>query len=152
VQPTTAFIHQPDPQNPGWHTWDMADAERFNPVAIGKLIVRPEGDRSARVRMVDTAARHSNTHGAIHGAVTLALVDIGIFATVNTVLGGNIAGSVTLDLSCQFIGSGKVGQPLDMVGEVMRETGRLVFLRGTVEQEHGLIASYLGTIRKPSQR
>ncbi|MET1754794.1 PaaI family thioesterase [Novosphingobium sp. RD2P27] len=119
---------------------------------MGKLIVRPEGEHSARVRMLSTETRHSNLHSNIHGAVTLALIDIGMFATIYTVLGADAAGSVTLDLNCQFVGSGVVGQPLDLIGEVMKETGRLVFLRGTVEQEHGLVASYMGTIRKPTKR
>jgi acyl-coenzyme A thioesterase PaaI-like protein len=151
VVPTSAFVHRPDPAHPGWHTWDLADPDRFNPVVMGRLIVRREGDRSVRVRMLDTAVRHSNLHGAIHGAVTLALIDIGLFATVYSVVGAEAAGAVTLDLNCQFIGAGRIGQPLDMVGEVMKETGRLVFLRGTVEQEHGLIGSFLGTLRKQTR-
>ena len=152
MEPTSAFIHQPDPAHPGWHTWDLADAARFNPIVMGKLIVRREGERSARLRMISTETRHSNMHGNIHGAVTLALIDIGMFATVHAALGGNMSGSVTLDLNTQFIGSGVIGEPLDLVGEVMKETGRLVFLRGTVEQSHGLVASYIGTIRKPTRR
>ncbi len=152
MEPTTAFVHAPDPEHPGWHSWNLADDTRFNARVMGKLIVRREGERGARLRMLATERRHSNLHEAIHGGVTLSLIDISLFATVNAVLGGDTACGVTLDLSCQFIGSGVVGQPLDAVGEVMRETGRLVFLRGTVEQEHGLVASFLGTLRKPTRR
>ena len=152
MEPTSVYVHAPDPEHPGWNTWDLQDTGRFNPVVMGKLIVRRDGDRAARLRMVATETRHSNLHGAIHGAVTLALVDIGMFATIFTVLGLDAAGSVTLDLNCQFIGSGKIGSPLDVVSEVMKETGRLVFLRGTVEQEHGLVASFIGTLRKPTRR
>ena len=69
-------------------------------------------------------------------------------------LSGLSAGSVTLELSSQFIGAGKPGVPLDAVVEVLRETKRLVFLRGTVVQgkddEH-LIASFSGIVRKPSR-
>ena len=152
MKPTSAFRHEPHPDYPGWHTWELADPTRFNPVVMGKLLVRPEGERTARVRMLETETRHSNLHGAVHGAVTLSLIDIGMFAAVYTVLGINAAGSVTLDLNCQFISSGKVGQPLDLVAEIMKETGRLIFLRGTVEQEHGLVGSFMGTIRKPTIR
>lgn len=152
MEPTSAFVHAPDPAHPGWHTWELADPTRFNPLVMGKLIVRREGERSARVRMLRTEVRHSNLHSAVHGAVTLSLIDIGMFATIYTVLGADAAGSVTLDLNAQFIGSGKIGEPLDLVCDVMKETGRLVFLRGTVEQEHGLVASFLGTIRKPTRR
>jgi hypothetical protein len=37
------------------------------------------------------------------------------------------------------------------VGEVLKETGRLIFVRGTIEQAHGLVASFMGTLRKPSR-
>ena len=69
-----------------------------------------------------------------------------------TVLGADAAGSVTLDCECRFIGAGAVGKPLDAVTEILRETGRLIFLRGLVEQDGVLVASYSGTIRKPSRR
>jgi acyl-coenzyme A thioesterase PaaI-like protein len=63
-----------------------------------------------------------------------------------------VSGSVTLDLHNQFIGAGQIGEPLDVLCEVMRETGRLVFLRGSVEQGDRLVSSFLGTLRKPSVR
>jgi acyl-coenzyme A thioesterase PaaI-like protein len=67
-------------------------------------------------------------------------------------LNGDAAGSVTLDLATQFIGAGRIGQPLDLVCEVLRETGRLVFLRGLVVQEDETVASFTGTVRKPSRK
>jgi uncharacterized protein (TIGR00369 family) len=152
VEPKSTFLHRPDPEHPGWHTWDLSDPARFNVVVMGKLIVRREGERAVRLRMLQTETRHSNLQGAIHGAITLALIDVGMFATISTLLGADASGAVTLDLNCQFVAPGRVGEPLDMVGEVMKETGRLVFLRGTVEQEHGLVGSFLGSIRKSTRR
>jgi acyl-coenzyme A thioesterase PaaI-like protein len=67
-------------------------------------------------------------------------------------LDGDAAGSVTLDLSTQFIGAGQVGEPLDAVVEALRETRRLLFLRGTVMQGDHLVAAFNGTVRKPSAR
>jgi len=60
---------------------------------------------------------------------------------------------VTLDLSTQFVGAGRVGEPLDAVVELVRETGRLIFLRGLVVQGEGdshIVLSFAGTIRKAS--
>ncbi len=152
MEPTSAFIHEPDPDHPGWHTWDLVDRDRFNPVVMGKMLVRRDGERSARVRMVDTLTMHANLHGNIHGAVTLGLIDIAMFATVYGVIGEDVAGSVTLDLTTQFVGRGRIGQPLDVVSEVMKETGRLIFIRGTAVQDENLIATYMGTLRKPTRR
>lgn len=152
MEATSAFVYAPDPAHPGWHTWDIADAARFNAAVMGKLIVRREGERCARVRMLDTRPLHSNLHGTVHGGATLALIDIALFATSHVVANAEADRAVTLDLNCQFIGTGAIGEPLDCVAEVMKETGRLIFLRGTVEQGDGLIASFMGTIRKPSRR
>ena len=147
------FHYGPDLDNPGWFTWDLADQTRFNGAVMGKLLVRNEGD-ACRLRM-QTERKHSNLSDNVHGAVTLALMDIALFAAYRSLKGGDGGGAVTLELSSQFIGAGKPGQPLDAVVEIMRETGRLVFLRGTVVQGEGdanLIASFSGIIRKPTVR
>ena len=60
--------------------------------------------------------------------------------------------AVTLDLSVQFLGAGKADKPLDAVAELLKETRRLLFLRGLVEQDGEAIAAYSGTIRKPTAR
>lgn len=146
------FIYEPDPDNPGWHRWELADNSRFNAQTMGRMLVRTEGELSCRVRMFPER-RHSNLLDMVHGAVTLALVDIALFAAMRTLLNGNAGGSVTLELSSQFIGAGALGQPLDAVVEVMRETRRLVFLRGTVvqgEADSNLVATFSGIVRKPT--
>jgi hypothetical protein len=33
----------PDPDHPGWWTWDLPDEDRYN-ASIGKLLVRGEGE------------------------------------------------------------------------------------------------------------
>ena len=152
MQPDAEFIHEPAPGHPGWFTWTLDDDTRFNAVGLGPMIIRREGARSARVRLLDLERRHSNMHGNVHGGVTLAFVDVAMFATMFSVLGAQVSGSLTLDLHNQFIGAGQIGEPLDVLCEVMRETGRLVFLRGSVEQGDRLVSSFLGTLRKPSVR
>ena len=114
------------------------------------MLVRPEGNHSARLRMFPQI-HHTNARGTVHGGVTMALLDMALFATFATVLKGNAEQAVTLDLATQFIGAGELGKPLDAVTEVLRETGRLAFMRGLVEQDGTLIASYSATIRKPSK-
>lgn len=116
------------------------------------MIIRTEAERGARLRLLDTGPMHSNLHGNVHGGVTLALIDVALFATIFSVLDADAAGAVTLDLHNQFLGVGNIGEPLDAVSEVMKETGRLVFMRGTVEQGDRVIASYIGTLRKPNVR
>lgn len=150
-----AFRYEPASDHPGWFTWNLTDETRFNAQVMGRMLTRIEdgadGVRRARLRMLPER-RHSNLLDAVHGGVTLALIDIALFAAMRTLLEGDAAGSVTLDLSTQFIGAGRVGAPLDAVVEVLRETGRLVFLRGLVVQRDDTIAAFNGTIRKPTKR
>lgn len=149
---TKGFIYEPDPANPGWYRWELADETRFNAQTMGKMLVRREDDGSCRLRMFPER-KHSNLLDMVHGAVTLALIDISLFAAMRTLLEGDAAGSVTLELSSQFIGAGALDKPLDAVIEVMRETRRLVFMRGTVVQgadDAQLVATFSGIVRKPS--
>ena len=140
-----------DPDNPGWFTWQLNDPTRFNTWMFRKLLVRTDADGKARLRMFPER-HHTNLKGVLHGGTVLALIDVGLFAC-SRMLGIIEAGTaVTLDLSTQFIGGGLEGKPCDAVTELLKETRRLVFLRGVVEQDGELIAAFSGTIRKPTAR
>ncbi|KUO55314.1 MAG: thioesterase [Sphingomonadales bacterium BRH_c3] len=140
------FDHRPDPENPGWYNWNLKDDTLFNGAVMGKLITRQEGDK-CRLRMFPER-KHENLQGIIHGAITLSLIDISLFTTMHVLGSGNAGPSVTLELSTQFIGGGDPSRPLDAVTEIMRETGKLVFVRGEVVQEDDRIAAFSGIIRK----
>lgn len=142
------FRHEPDPDNPGWMIWEIREEERFNQI-LGPFRVRKESETTARCRIWPQRI-HSNLADAVHGGVVMSFVDISLFAG-SRMLGIQHAGrSVTLDLTCQFMAPGMLGKPLDAEVEILRETGRLVFLRGLVVQEDVKIASFSGTIRKAS--
>ena len=139
----------PDPDHPGWWTWDLADENRYN-ATIGKLLVRADGEGRARCRMFPDA-RQSNLGNVVHGGAILTFIDMAMFA------GGHAAGvsdigAVTLDLSAQFITPAELGRPLDTSVELLRESKRLAFMRGLVEQEGRIVASWTGTLRKLSFR
>jgi uncharacterized protein (TIGR00369 family) len=147
----TAFVSEPDPDNPGWLTWTLLDESRFNGQILGKMIVRLDPDGKARTRMFPEH-RHTNLMDNLHGGVTLSLIDVALFSS-SRMYGLIDAGTaVTLDLSVQFIGAGRPRVPLDAVTELLKETRRLLFLRGVVEQEGEMVAAFSGTIRKPTAR
>jgi acyl-coenzyme A thioesterase PaaI-like protein len=141
----------------GWLSWNLNDQTRFN-AFIEPLWVRSEaplavGRPVARVRMHPTR-KHSNLGDNVHGAVTLALIDVALFAASHQFGSLNAGFSVTLDLGTQFIGGGRLNEPLDAVVEQVRETGRLIFLRGMVVQgpdDAHIVAAFSGTIRKASK-
>lgn len=145
------FEHGPDPENPGWRHWNLKDPTLFNGAVMGKLITRVDPDGKAQLRMFPKR-HHENLSGMIHGAVTLSLIDIALFTTMHTIGTGNAGPSVTLELSTQFVGGGDPARPMDAVTEIVRETGKLVFVRGMVEQEGDVVASFSGIVRKMQQR
>lgn len=143
------FHYQPHPDHPGWHSWDLKDQTRFNGTVMGKLIVRREGE-VCRLRMFPER-RHTNLQDMVHGAVTLALIDIALFAALRTLSDNDPGRAVTLELSTHFIGAGRPAEPLDAVTELLRETRRFAFLRGQVVQGDDLVASFSGMVRKASR-
>ena len=88
----------------------------------------------------------------MHGGVTLGFIDVAMFGA-SRMFGLIEAGAaVTLDLSVQFIGAGVINEPLEAEVELLKETGRLLFMRGNVSQGESRIAAFSGTIRKPTKR
>jgi len=137
--------HAPDPEHPGWWTWELAAEDRFNAV-IGKLLVRPDGAGRAVCRMFPEA-RHANLGDMVHGGALLTFVDMALFAG-GRLAGADVVRAVTLDLSTRFLAPGKIGVPLDAEVELLRETKRLAFFAGRVVQESELVASFSGALRK----
>ncbi|MFN3388294.1 MAG: PaaI family thioesterase [Allosphingosinicella sp.] len=140
-----AIRHEPDPDHPGWWTWDLPGEARYN-ATLGKLLVRAEGEGRARCRMFPDKAQ-SNLGEAVHGGAILTFIDMAMFA------GGHAAGvdlgpSVTLDLSAQFLSPARLGVPLEASLEVLRESRKMVVMRGLVEQEGEKVAAWSGTLRK----
>ena len=144
-----AIIDEPLPDQPGWRRWAFRDGARF-PAFLGSISYRVEGE-VARVRMIPEE-RHSNLSGAMHGGAMLGFIDVALFAASRAFGVITTGTAVTLDLSTQFIGGGRVGQPIEARVELLRETGRLLFLRGLLVQGEAKVAAFGGTIRKPGAR
>lgn len=152
-----AHFHS-QPLGDGWISWNLKDPSRYNgflePLSVRREAPTPDGRPVARVRMLP-GHKHSNLSNNLHGAVALGLIDIALFAGAHQFGVLNVGPAVTLDLSTQFVGAGRIDEPLDAIVEMVRETGRLAFLRGLLVQGDGdsqIIASFSGTIRKPSPR
>ncbi len=144
--PSPVFSYEDDPELPGWKRWQFRDTMRYN-AFIEPLHVRVEGN-IARVRMLPRH-EHSNMRGHVHGGALLGFMDVALFAASRGfgVLGAG--GAVTLDLSAQFIGGGMIDVAMEARVELLRETGRMLFLRGLVVQDDvPTIASFTGTLRK----
>ena len=135
----------PAPEHPGWHEWRVPGA--FNREVIGTLLVRDEGGGVARTRLFP-APRMGNVHGMVHGGVISALADATLFAGPGVLTGQDLGASVTVELSVQFIGAGKMDEPLDALVSILRETGKMIFAQGRIVQGDNTVAGFSGIIRK----
>ena len=141
--------HEPDPDHPGWWTWDLPDEERYN-TTLGKLLVRGEGEGRSRCRMFPDR-RQSNLGEVVHGGAILTFIDMAMFAG-GYAAGAGLGPSVTLDLSAQFLSPARLGVPLDCTVELLRESKRMAVMRGLVEQDGEKVAAWSGTLRKLGPR
>jgi uncharacterized protein (TIGR00369 family) len=143
--PLATFIYEEHPDHPGWMRWGFTDPSRYNSF-LGPMMVRIEGG-IALVRMTPER-RHSNLRNNVHGGTLLGFIDVALFAASRSFGLITAASAVTLDLSTQFIGGGRIGEPIEAQVELLRETGRLLFLRGLIVQGDEKIMSFSATIRK----
>ncbi len=78
----------------------------------------------------------------------MGLVDQSLFYGPALLSASAAVNSVTLEAGTQFLAPVEIGRPVDVIVEVMRETGRMIFMRGTIEQDGALAATFSGITRK----
>lgn len=137
----------PAPEHPGWQEWRVGAPDQYNRTVLGSLLVRLDSSEIARIRLIPKRL-HSNVSDAIHGGAILSLIDSAMFAGTTLLTGKDQAESVTVDLQAQFLSPGKLSQPLDVLVEVLRETGRMIYTRGVLVQEDDRVAAFTGLLRK----
>jgi uncharacterized protein (TIGR00369 family) len=98
--------------------------------------------------MVETRPSHNNLLDALHGGFLATFADHAYFAGLCAMGRPEQASAVTVDLNMQYCGSGRIGPDLRAEVELLRETGRLMFMRLTLWQEDALVAASAATIRK----
>lgn len=129
----------------GWKAWHAKPEGRFVD-GLGDIYYRDEGD--GVLACIETARRHANGLGFLHGGFLMAFVDVAMFATIRHLLSTQAA--VTLQCSTDFLGPGTVGEVLEGRGRIVKETGKLVWVAGTLTQGGGaaLLCQWHGLLRK----
>lgn len=142
-----AFAFEEHPDHPGWMNWTFTDESRYNSF-LGTIVVRVD-DGVARVRMWPER-RHSNFGDNMHGGALLGFIDVALFAALRSFGLIDAGPAVTLDLNTHFMGAGRIGEVLEARVELLRETRRLLFLRGLLMQFDMPVCEFSGTVRKAS--
>lgn len=132
----------------GWSAWSDPHPDTFLQV-IGRGYMRALGPGRAHVAL-ETRTIHRNRLDTLHGGFLAAFADHAYFGAVWIMGHQAQVNGVTLDLTMQYLGAGKVGPDLLADVELLRETGRLLFLRMLITQEGEAVAASTATIRKAS--
>lgn len=131
----------------GWFVWKEPVADTFLNSCIGPAYSRPDGEGRAIV-MLESRRTHQNRMGAFHGGFLAAFADHAYFSAIAAMGRPEQADAVTVDLTMQFLGQAKAGAPLRADVEMLKETGRLFFMRMSISHEGQLVAASTATIRK----
>lgn len=134
----------------GWKAWHARPEGRFVD-GLGDVYYRTrqtDAGGPGFETAIETGRRHANGLGFLHGGFLMAFVDVTMFAAIRHLL--DQSAGVTLQCSTDFIGGGHVGRVLEGRGHVVRETGRLVWVAGTLSQDDGahLVCQWHGILRK----
>lgn len=133
----------------GWMRWAKKADGRFPDTALGPIYWREDDTGSVEVR-IDTQRRHTNPGDVLHGGFLMAYADMALYAiawrTFETVRGA------TVSCSCEFLGPGVPGEPVVVRGEVIKETGKMIFVRAILSQASGPVLSVSGVLRKIQPR
>lgn len=104
-----------------------------------------EGTRCA-MRIED---KHCNTGRIAHGGLLMTFADFSTFAIAREQIGG---GGATVTLNADFSASARSGDLLECEGEVTRETGSMLFLRGRLYVGDTTVMTFSTVVKKPRRR
>ena len=130
----------------GWSVLDDPGGERFDHL-LPSILVRANGPGRAQAR-VDTDVHATNVFGGLHGGFLAAIAEQTLFIPLYVHGRVSRGGVVTVDFSMQYLAGGRADTPLEADIRVMRETGRLAFIRGELSQAGEVIMTYAAVLRK----
>lgn len=120
---------------------DLYDS-RIGPLSYCRL-----GDGRVGIRATETA-HGGNVFGALHGGYLAGLAEKCFFLPLYVNRRVPKGGIVVIEYSVKFLGPGIVGEQIDGEIELLKETGKLGFVRGTLSQAGEIKMSFEGTVRK----
>lgn len=131
----------------GWTLWGGRDSS-FSGLLGGHYVRDIDGRTEIAA---EPRPQHVNNGGFLHGGYLMGIADQSLFAIARGSLSRETH-AVTLTFTSEFLGAGVPDKPIGGTGEVLRETGKLIFIRGLLTQDGQPILSFAGTLRKVPRR
>lgn len=96
---------------------------------------------------LDLTEKHGNSWGAMHGGVTMTLLDVCMSRAAHS-MDSESTGSATIEMKVSFFQpGGKTGQRVIARGRLLHNSGRTFFCEGEIWNGKKLVAKALGTFR-----
>ncbi len=89
--------------------------------------------------------------GILHGGFVMSVIDHSLFVGPAALGIPRVLGGQTISICTDFLRPMRPQAPIDIVIEVMRDTYRMLFLRGILEQDGCTCVSFSGKTRKPTR-
>lgn len=130
----------------GWRRLSLGVGGAYD-AFMQPVMVRACDDGVAEV-LIPTGEATRNVVGRLHGGFIAAAAEQTMFLPLLAKGGIGSGGTVTVDFSLQYMGSGDATLPVLARVTLLRETGRMAFIRGEFLQGGEVIVAYAGTLRK----
>ncbi len=126
----------------GWRQWQNDNFEMH----AGPFYWRIEDDGRVVNRFI-VEPHHLNGGGAVHGGCLLTFADFSVFTIAEKAIAGR---AVTVNLSGDFLGPGKLGDVMEATGEVTRAGKRIIYVRGLITAAGKPCLSFTSVLTKIS--
>lgn len=129
----------------GWFIW-----EGFDPYEIhtGPMFIKKVGeDWISRLYL---EKKHMNGQNILHGGMLATFADYALFAIARDKL--MESGAVTITLNTEIMAAAQLGETIEAKGELVHETGRMLFLRGLIYCGDQTLMSFSGVLRKVQRK
>lgn len=129
----------------GYQSWESQDGvtDPFEEHA-GPFFFR-KSDRGFYEAAFEAASHHCNAGGSVHGGLLMTFADYSMFMIAKDQLNGY---GVTISFNSEFISAGYKDELIESRGEVVRETGSMIFVRGQIEAAGRILMNFSGIIKK----
>ena len=130
----------------GWKTWT---SEAFEHDTAGPFYYR--NDDTAIVAAFRVMPKHMNHGGVVHGGCLMTFADFSLFAIAEDAFKDGDYG-LTVAFTSEFLSGAKLGQLVEARGEVLREGGSLIFVRGVLTADGQPCLNYSATLKRIKPR
>ena len=135
-------MSEQDARLEGYSVWEGID--KFEDY-IGPLYYKECEDGSVKCAFV-AEEKHVNGQKSLHGGMLMSFADYALFMFAQPSLVGHRA--VTVSFSSDFTAGASQGAFVESTGEIVHETGGMLFMRGTVFSEETVLLNFTAVLKK----